>query len=349
MKELDTNSLKEILNNSSSSDIVIICHVNPDGDAIGSSLGLYHFLRRYGNNKVSVISPNSFPDFLAWMPEAENILIASENNHIATKAIESADVIFCLDFNDPRRTDQLSDTLINAKGKKILIDHHLEPYNQFDLVFSRTDVSSTAELVYQVIAGLGETKLIDIDIAQCLYTGIVTDTGSFSYSCNAPETYHIVAELISLGLDGEKIQRKIYDTYSEDRMRLLGFCLSERLMVFPEYSTAYMFLSRNDLERFNFRDGDTEGVVNYALSVREIKLAAMFIERGNEIKASFRSEGDVNVNRLAREYFNGGGHKNASGGYSQKNMEQTLHYFESLLADISANDFGLLRDVKDND
>ena len=351
MRKEDIESLNDLLYALPfSKSITIISHVNPDGDAIGSSLGLYHFLCQDGHENVSVVSPNSYPDFLSWMPGAEKIILASDQYELAIKAIDDADIIFCLDFNDPKRTDNLSEALIRSKGKKILIDHHLDPFNEFDLIFSQTNVSSTAELVYEVISALGKINLLDYDVAQCLYAGIVTDTGSFSYACNSPRTYHIVAELISLGINGENIQRNIYDTYSEDRMRLLGFCLSERLRVFQDFYTAYIFLSHEDLQRFHFREGDTEGVVNYALSIKGIKVAAMFIQRDAQIKVSFRSEGDVNVNVLARRYFNGGGHKNASGGYCEASMEQTLAYFESLLVDISAHDFRLLKDdVKDND
>ncbi len=331
-----------------SKKIVIVSHVNPDGDAIGSSMGMYHFLKNDKYTNISVISPGSFPEFLAWMPGTDQIIIASENQSKAQSAIVGAELIFCLDFNDIGRTDQLAEALEKAPATKILIDHHPDPLNQFELVISQVSASSTAELIYEFIMALNKQHLIDDNIAKCLYAGIVTDTGSFSYACNNPRTYYITAHLISLGIDGEKIQRQIYDTYSEDRMRLLGYCLSSNLKVMLECKTAFIYLSKNDLKRFNYREGDTEGVVNYALSIKGVQIAAIFIERDELVKISFRSEGDVNVNTLAREYFNGGGHKNASGGQSPETLENTIKTFEKLIEDISKDDFRLLRVSKDN-
>lgn len=348
MKATEFNKIQKIISGKDN-QIVIVCHVNPDGDAIGSSLGLYHFLKNDQQKNVTVISPNSFPSFLGWMPASQQIIIAKEQPEKSSKIIKSADLLFCLDFNDTNRTAGLSKDIFSSKALKVLIDHHPDPTNDFDVFLSDTSASSTAELIYEFIILLNKQELIDLPIAQCLYAGIITDTGSFSYACNNPRTYYITAYLLSLGLDGEEIQRLIYDTYSEDRMRLLGYCLSERLKVLVIFETAYIYLTKDDLERFNYQEGDTEGVVNYALSMDGIKLAAIFIERNNEIKISFRSKGTVNVNVLARKYFDGGGHKNASGGYRKKSMEETIAYFEGLLEDISAEDFRLLSDVTDND
>ncbi len=347
---MDKSAIKTVrdLISAKSTSIVIVIHVNPDGDAIGSGMGLYHFLKNDHYQNVRVISPNSFPSFLSWMPGSDLIVNASENPDEATKLIEGAEIIFCLDFNDIQRTDNLSTVLQNAKGKKILIDHHPDPKQEFDIVFSHTQVSSTAELICNFIEAFNKKDLIDIKIAECLYAGIVTDTGSFSYSCNYPETYHIVAQLIHIGVDGEKIHRLIYDTYSEDRLRLLGHCLSSNLRVLPAYKTAYIFLSGQELEKFNYKDGDTEGIVNYALSIKGIVLGAIFIEKPDLIKISFRSQGNINVNVLARNYFNGGGHQNASGGQMNDSLDNTLNYFESLLEKISSQDFRLLQPDKDN-
>lgn len=328
--------------------IVIVSHVNPDGDAVGSSMGMYHFLTNDKYTNLAVISPGPFPEFLAWMPGTQRIIIASEQQSRATQAVADADLIFCLDFNDISRTEQLAEALSKASAPKILIDHHPDPQNQFDVVFSQVSASSTAELIYEFIAALNKQELLDTKIAQCLYAGIVTDTGSFSYACNNPRTYYITAHLISLGIDGEKIHRQIYDTYSEDRMRLLGYCLSTNLKVMQQCRTAFIYLSQKDLKRFNHREGDTEGVVNYALSMKGIQVAAIFIEKEDLVKISFRSEGDINVNILAREYFNGGGHKNASGGHSTESLENTIKAFENIMEDISRDDFIPLKLINDN-
>ncbi len=324
--------------------IVIVSHVNPDGDAIGSALGLYHYLRNDKYQNLRVIIPNGYPSFLAWMPGSDEITIATEDKQQSRNLIEHAKVIFCLDFNDLARTDQLSEPLTRTKATKILIDHHPEPQDQFDLIFS-SQLSSTAELIYKIIEAFGKEHLIDIHAAQCLYAGIITDTGSFSYACNHPQTYYIAGRFIEMGVDGERIHRLIYDNYSEDRMRLLGHCLGVNMKVFTNFHTAYIYLSNEDLKKFNYREGDTEGVVNYALSIKDISLAAIFIEKKNEIKVSFRSEGALNVNVLARKYFNGGGHHNAAGGSFLGSLQECLLYFEKLIDNVSKDDFKAIKQV----
>lgn len=311
--------------------IAIVTHTNPDGDALGSSLGMYGFLLLSGYSSLRVITPNNYPSFLRWLPWQEQIIIADQNTEAATEALLSASVIFCLDFNGLSRVNGLEETLRRAKGKKILIDHHPQPAPDFDIIFSDTRVSSSAEMVYDFIVALGGENIIDKSIAECLYAGIVTDTGSFSYACNEPKTYEITARLIALGVDGEHLHRLIYSTYSADRMRLLGYCLSERLVVLADQGAAYISLSLGDLERFNHQEGDTEGVVNYAMSIENINLAALFIEREHHVKISLRSAGEVDVNLLARNHFNGGGHRNAAGGKSFDSLEETTTRFESLL------------------
>jgi bifunctional oligoribonuclease and PAP phosphatase NrnA len=347
---LDKSLIKPVkkLLSDKSKKIVIISHVNPDGDAIGSSLALYHFLKKTGFHNTIAISPNSFPSFLEWMPGSEDIILGTKSSALSGQKIKEADLIFCLDFNDIERTEDLSNRLIKAGGIKVLIDHHPDPQPHFDHVISQISASSTAEMIYEFITGLESEKNINKTIAECLYTGIVTDTGSFSYSCNNPRTYEIVANLMSFGIDGEKIHRLVYDTYSEHRMRLLGHCLSTNMVVLHEHSTAFIFLSAADLKKFNYQEGDTEGVVNYGLSIKGIKLAAIFIERKDNIKISFRSEGNVDVNILAREYFNGGGHKNAAGGNFKDTLENTIRYFESIIRNLSKEDFRALRGVTDN-
>lgn len=344
---LITDYLTRILE-AKNNHIAIVSHVNPDGDAVGSTMGLYHFLKKDLQKNVDVILPGNFPSFLGWIPGSEKIIIADKEMDKAFQSLEKADIIFCLDFNDTERTGVLSQPLQKAAADKFLIDHHPNPNYEFSYHISNINVSSTAELVYELIVSLGKQHLIDITIAQCLYTGIITDTGSFSYACNNPRTYYITGHFINLGLDGEHIHRMIYDNYSEDRIRLLGQCLSQNLRTLPEYATAYIFLSQSDLQRYSYSEGDSEGVVNYALSIKGISLAAIFIERKDQIKISFRSEGDVNVNSLARRYFNGGGHKNASGGSSTQSLSDTIGHFEQLIAELSKDDFSALKVVQDN-
>lgn len=311
-------------------DIVVTSHYNPDGDAIGSSLALSNYLRKKGH-RVNTIIPNDYPEFLSWMPGEDLTVVYFHKSKKADELIANASIIFCLDFNAIPRVNLFSDKLFQAKGKKILIDHHLQPEDHFDLSFSVIETSSTSELVFDFIVALGDKDLLDKEMAVCLYVGIMTDTGSFSFACNHPHTYEVVSELVRRGVDTERVHRLVYDTYSEERMRLLGFCLSKRMKVLPESGTAYIWLSRKDLEGFSFKPGDTEGVVNYALSIRNISFAALFTEKSDRIRISFRSKGDFSVNDFAREHYQGGGHKNAAGGDSFDPMKLTLTKFEELL------------------
>ncbi|MCP4551351.1 MAG: bifunctional oligoribonuclease/PAP phosphatase NrnA [Bacteroidetes bacterium] len=315
---------------SNSGSIVITSHKNPDGDAIGSSLALYKYLTLKGHD-VTVIIPNEFPGFLAWMKSSDRIVVYKREAKLAKKLIAKASIIFSLDYNAFHRAGDLKDQLQKVTGKRVLIDHHVNPDNSFDLLYSTTKTSSTAELVYNLIESAGDQKLIDNEIAEGLYVGIVTDTGSFSYSCNYSATYEAVAFLIGLGLDGEHIHHMLYDTFSEDRLNLLGYCLSKRLIVLRNYNTAYIHLSADDLDRFNFQIGDTEGVVNYALSINGINLAVLFTERDKYIRISFRSKDKFDVNIFAKKYFDGGGHKKAAGGSSYVSLEETIANFTELL------------------
>jgi len=311
--------------------ITIVVHANPDGDAIGSALGLYAWMTEQGFSRVYVVAPNPYASFLHWMPGNDQVIVAEEEKDKGLRLISTARLLICLDFNGMGRTAGLEEHMRASEAAKIMIDHHPDPENDFDLMISDTKVSSTAELLYECLAGLSDQEAISLTVAQCLYAGIVTDTGSFSYGCNNPRTYEIVARLIEKGVDGAKIQRLIYSTYSEDRMRLLGFCLSEKLKVIPEANTAYISLSESELLRFNHKEGDTEGIVNYGLSIENIKLAALFTEKEDHVKISLRSTGDLDANMLARNHFNGGGHKNAAGGKSFASLEDTLADFESLV------------------
>ena len=310
--------------------IAIITHVNPDGDALGSSLGLYNFLIQE-KHQVAVIIPNEYPSFLAWMPACNKVLVDEKDHAKVAESIRNAEVIFCLDFNDINRMESIADDYTKSKAIKILIDHHIDPAQFTDYCISVQDTSSTSEIIYDLISELDKLQLLNKDIAECLYVGIATDTGSFSYACNNAKTFQITAELIKQGINAEQIHRMVYDTYSEKRMRLLGYCLSEKLKVLPEFHTAYISLTKSDLEKFNYKIGDTEGVVNYALSIEGITMAALFMERDGNIKVSLRSKGDASVNEITRKYYSGGGHKNAAGGNSYLNMEETLKGFEKLL------------------
>ncbi len=330
MDTLNFSKIKELL--SSKKKILITSHSNPDGDALGSGLGMMLFLNQF-DLEVNFMVPNSFPDFLMWMPGQENILIFDKNKKHCKHLIETADVLFSLDYNTPSRLGKAGEAFQKSKGVKILIDHHIDPdVDVYDHVCSTVNTSSTSELVFDFITRIDPSKL-NIEIAECLYTGIMTDTGSFSYACNYEKTFRIVADLHKQGLDGVKINRLVYNTYSESRIRLLGYALSEKLVVLQDYATAYISLTKEELDNYNYKAGDSEGLVNYALSIKGIKLAALFSEKNKKIRISFRSVGDFSVNNLARKHYNGGGHKNAAGGDSFLSMEETLTAFERLLSD----------------
>ena len=328
MKSVDYHKINHLL--TSVKNILITSHHNPDGDAVGSALALYNLLKKENYN-VDVILPNGFPGFLKWMTGSDEILIYNRKKRRCDKIIESADLIFCLDYNALSRVGDMTKALTNAKAPKIMIDHHLQGGEEFDFVISTIHTSSTAELVYDFIGEIGLISKVDKSIAECIYTGIMTDTGSFSYSCNYRKTFEITAELLKQGIDIEKIHRLVYDTYSEERMRLLGFCLSERLVVIDKYRTAYIYLSKEDLDKFNYRVGDTEGVVNYALSIEKVVFAALITMRSDHVRISFRSKGDFSVNDFARKHFEGGGHKNAAGGNCYLSLDEAIKKFENLL------------------
>ncbi|NQV02824.1 MAG: DHH family phosphoesterase [Bacteroidia bacterium] len=285
---------------------MLTTHTNPDGDAIGSSLAFYRYLSMKGHT-VSIMAPDPFPSFLAWLTDSDKILIFSQQKVQCLRAIEDATVIFSLDYNDLKRLQDACDPVMQSSAVKIVLDHHLYPAIYYKMAISVVDTSSTAELVFDFIRAMGDEVLIDRAIAEALYTGIVTDTGSFSYSCNYVKTYEVIAALFKRGIDGEYIHRLIYDTYSEHRLRLLGYSLSDKLVVLPELHTAYIYLSADDLERFQYQIGDTEGVVNYALSIEGVNLAALFSERDHSIRISLRSKGNFSVEKLASECFEGGG------------------------------------------
>jgi phosphoesterase RecJ-like protein len=336
VKRIEANTIHQIqkqLDNVQKS--LIMTHYNPDGDAIGSSLGLYHFLVDWGH-QVDVVVPNSYPGFLQWMPGNERVLVASEQHQEVVQRIHQAELILFLDFNVMDRVQQLEETFRQVSVPKILIDHHPNPEPFADIVVSSTQVSSTSELLYELLVGLKGEEAIDRNMAECLYAGIMTDTGSFSYNSSLPDTYYVVSRLIEKGIDKDRIYWRVYDNYSVDRMRLLGYCLNTKLRVFPEYGAAYISINQRELKEFNYRPGDSEGFVNYPLSIGGVMFSVIFIEQEGYVKISFRSKGDFYANRFASAHFNGGGHKNAAGGFSELSLEETLEKFEALLPQYKA-------------
>lgn len=312
-------------------NIVIVTHWSPDGDAMGSSLGLYNYLIQK-KHKVTVITPNDYPSFLSWLPGNKNVVDFSLKAKAAKTAVAKADIIFCLDFNSLKRIDKLGDEVGKAKAIKFIIDHHLQPDDFADYMLHDVNACSTCELIYDLIELMEDKKLLNKDIANCLYTGIMTDTGSFRYPSTTAKTHRIIAELIKAGAENSEIHNRIYDDNTEDRLRLLGYCLVEKLTVIKEFGTAFFCLSSDELRRFHYKKGDTEGVVNYALALQGIRFAAFFVERDGIIKCSFRSKGNFNVNLFSRTHFEGGGHANAAGGASDLSMDETVIKFVSLLA-----------------
>jgi len=314
--------------------VVIVTHFKPDADALGSSLGLAGFLRKKGHT-VSVITPSDYPDFLAWMPGNETVLaLSAENKAPEQKAavlIEQAQIIFCLDFSSLSRINSLGDMIKKSQAVKVLVDHHLEPESFASFEEWDTSSASTAGLIFGLIEQLGEKEMIDANIATCLYAGLMTDTGGFRHNNTRYREFQIASELVSHGADPHKIALQVYDANSLERLRLTGYVLSQKLVVLPEYKTAYMTLNRDELKTFGAQTGDTEGLVNYGLSIKGIKMAVLMYDRKEEIKLSFRSLGDFSVNELARKHFEGGGHKNASGGSSKLSLEETLKKLIAIL------------------
>jgi phosphoesterase RecJ-like protein len=315
--------------------IVLIPHKSPDGDAMGSTLGLYYFLKKL-NHTATVISPNDFPEFLAWLPGSENVLVYETDKLNCEKEILNADLVFTLDFNAFHRTGEMETVLKKVVAPIVMIDHHQAPDNYATVTYSDVNFGSTCEMVYNFIEFLDKKELIDKTIATCLYTGILTDSGGFKYPKTTGTTHRIVAEFIDLGVENTTIPNQLFDNSSYERLQLLGRTL-EKMKVIPEKKTAYTFLSQSDLNEFKYQKGDTEGNVNYGLSIKGIVFAAIFIEHRDEniIKISFRSQGDFDVNQFARQNFNGGGHINAAGGKSYESLENTIKKFESILQNLN--------------
>jgi len=310
---------------------VITAHQKPDGDAMGSMLGLYHFLNQLGH-EVKVISPTNWAAFLDWMPGVTQVIDFESNKKEASQMIESADYIFCLDFNILHRTKHLEPIIRASKALKILIDHHQQPDTlSFAYGISDVKMSSTCEMIYDFIVQSGHSQLINLDIAACLYTGLMTDTGSFRFPSTTASVHKIVAHLKELGLQHAKIHENIYDNSTEGRLKFMGNAFLNRMMVLPEYKTAIMAIPTSDIYKFELKTGDTEGLVNYLLSIEGIKFAAIVIDREEERKWSFRSKGNFDVNIFARTHFEGGGHANAAGGRSSKSVDETVNDFKTII------------------
>ena len=311
-------------------NIVIVTHWSPDGDAMGSSLGLYNYLL-LKKHKVQVITPNDYPSFLNWLPGDKKVMNYSLNPKAAVSKVKKADFIFCLDFNSLKRIDLLGEEISRSDAPKMIIDHHLQPEGFADFLLHDVGASSTCELIYDFIFLMGDKKKLTKAIADCLYTGIMTDTGSFRYPSTTAKTHQVVAELIQAGAENGAIQRLVYDNNTENRLKLLGYCLSEKLNVIDELGAAYFSLDQEELEKFNYTKGDTEGVVNYPLSIKTVQFSAFFVERDGIIKISFRSKGKFDVNKFARDHFNGGGHMNAAGGMSNLSLKDTIAKFVKIV------------------
>lgn len=321
------------------SSFVIVTHVTPDGDAIGSSLGLYHFLNELSKDNVTVVVPNDFPSFYKWMPGAKDIVIHEKYPDFAEQLIREADVIFCLDFNEPKRIEKLAPAVVAADGRKVMIDHHLNPADFCRVVMSYPEISSTSELVFRLICRMSMFELINKSGAECIYTGMMTDTGSFTYNSNQPEIYTIIGELIKKGIDKDLIYKKVNQVYSEDRLRLMGYTMYEKMKIYTEEHTALIVLTQEELNRFHYVTGDTESFVNMPLSIKDIVFSVFIRQDRDYIKVSLRSVGNFPCNTFAANNFNGGGHKNASGGEFYGSLEEAIATFEKGLKAYNPTNF----------
>lgn len=331
INENNIEELKDIL--TSKKKIAIIPHRNPDGDAIGSTLGLYHVLKNLGS-EAYVISPNDFPHFLAWMPDSEGIVIFENNRKEAQKLLQSVDYVFTLDFNVLLRTgDEMEYYLSNLTKPFIMIDHHQMPGDYATLTYSYPEFGSTCELLYTLLEKAQLTEYVDQKAATCIYTGIVTDSGSFRFPKTTAHTHRVVADLIDKKIENPTIHNSLFDNSTYNRLLLLGKAL-QNMVILPELNTSYIYLTDEELKEFKHEKGDSEGFVNYGLSIKGVDFTAFFIERKEEgiIKISLRSQGNFDVNKLARAYFEGGGHVNAAGGKSTKSLDETIAYFKDIVS-----------------
>ncbi len=331
---LEISSLKEAL--AQPKHVVITTHHKPDGDAMGSSLGLYNYLIQKGHH-VKVISPTDYPIFLHWLPNNFEVLIYTEQPEEAKQYIADAELIFCLDFNALSRINEVGELVREAEALKVMIDHHPEPEGFDDYRYWSTSACATAQLVFDFITHImGDKHLINKDVATCLYTGIVTDSGSFRFPSTTAEVHMMVAELINRGVENARVHQLLYNNSSENRLKFLGHCLMNRLEVLPEFNTALISVKKEDLLKYQIAVGDTEGLVNYALSIGGIHLAGLIIDRPDQVKLSLRSVGDFPANEICKKYFNGGGHRNAAGGSSDGKIEDVVNKFKSILPEYKA-------------
>jgi len=326
---LDTASLIDLL--AQPQKIVITTHHKPDGDAMGSSLGLYNYLIQQGHH-AQVITPTDYPQFLNWMPGNGDVIIYTDNVAKADQLIADADMIFCLDFNALGRINEMGEKVGESKAKKIMIDHHLEPQDFDDYRHWDINACATAQLIYTfIVEVLGHKELVNADVASCLYTGIMTDSASFRLPNTTSAVHRIVADLIDAGAPNARIHELVYNDSTEMRLRFLGHCLANKLQVFNEYNTALITVTADELKEFDVITGDTEGIVNYALSISNVRLAAFMVERKDKVKLSLRSKGDFPANEICKKYFSGGGHRNAAGGVSENSLEATVEQFKLIL------------------
>ena len=310
---------------------VVLAHKNPDGDAVGSTLALCHYLRSIGRDAV-VVLPNAFPVFLSWMPGTDDVLLYDADKERCDNAIATADVLFCLDFNVLSRTGDVCSSLLSSSAKKVLVDHHPQPSDEFDVLVSHPEACSTCELVFRVITALGGVEALNFDMAQCIYTGMMTDTGAFAYASARKDVYLIIAELLDKGIDKDWIYRKVFYNFSVTRMRLWGYAMYDKLKVYNKYNAALITLSHSELMRFYASKGDTEGLVNQPLQIKGMRFSCFLREeQPGKINVSLRSVDDFPCNAVAAEFFNGGGHKNASGGEVYGTMEMAVERFRQAL------------------
>lgn len=331
----DTKTLQAIEARIASSQyIVITTHVSPDGDALGSSLAMWHYLTRKGKS-AKIIVPNTYPTFLKWLPNASEVELYENNPEAAETLLNKADLIFCLDYNIPKRVGAMEQALRAAQAPKILIDHHLFPGDIFEISASYPDMASTSELIFRLFYQLGTYTDMTADEATCIYCGMMTDTGGFTYNSNHPEIYQIISLLLSKGIDKDQIYSNVFHNHSEDRFRLLGFLLSQRMEVYDDCHSALLYLSKADQEQFDVNKGDTEGFVNYPLSIKGIHFSTFIREDNDLVKLSFRSQGTFPCNEFAATYFGGGGHLNASGGEFYGTMEEALAQYHKAMKEFA--------------
>lgn len=319
--------VKDILAKTPKPRIVITTHHKPDADALGSSLGLYNFLKKLGYF-VTVVSPTDYPSFLNWMPNEEKVFVYEHHPEKCRDFAHNADIIFCLDFNALKRINEFGNDVRASKAVKVLIDHHLEPEGFEDISYWNTEASSTAELVYRFIIDFGGKDLVDKDIASCLYAGIMTDTGSFRFDIVKPQTHRIVADLLETGVEHSKIHNYIFDSFTASRWKFVGYILSQKMEVLEGLNTVLISISADELKEYNIKTGDTEGLVNFGLSIKGIEFAALIVDRTVLVKMSFRGKGRFPANKFAREFFEGGGHFSAAGGQSTLSLEETVEKFK---------------------